>query len=133
VSSWIPELFTAWRIMRLSVTYVMKECEELAYAAELEVTQPERPAGLRALGAYNRNPAADSPALSALQREIDSYVAYMVSIGQEECMKMNCLAFWAANMNRWPILARMAARVLSGQPTSAETERIFSISKRIHQ
>ena len=44
---------------------------------------------------------------------------------------VNPLDFWKGNACRWPILAKLAQRVLGVQASSAQCERIFSLAGHI--
>lgn len=62
--------------------------------------------------------------------DIDNMLAeYKHSISKLE--EVNPLDFWRVNSSRWPLLAKLAQRVLGVQATSAQCERMFSIAGHI--
>ena len=64
--------------------------------------------------------------LLVLKRELEKYVSLdMVS------RKMNSFLWWKANLTMFPMLAKVANKMLSSQPASIESERIFSIGRKI--
>ena len=76
--------------------------------------------------------AASSSRLSPLEKEIALYTNYMLSRGEEACNATNPLDFWGDDgMVSFPILAGIAARVLSIPATSASVEQLFSVAGRV--
>ena len=69
---------------------------------------------------------------SKLEKEVQLYANFMVNRGEETCNAMDPLEFWGSEgCITFPILAGIAARVLSIPATSASVEQLFSISGRI--
>jgi hypothetical protein len=59
-------------------------------------------------------------------------LSHLAVLGEDVTMGLDPLLWWAdVGLHKFPILARMAIRILPAQSTSAETERVFSISGRI--
>jgi hypothetical protein len=109
---------------------IIETLSQLAYAAELKVPEGQRV--VASAMARRASAAANTNRKSLFQQECDDYVTYLTAMGEEEVMKIESLQWWAdVGIYRFPILARMAMRILSAQPTSAETERVFSISGRV--
>ena len=76
--------------------------------------------------------AVSSSRLSPLEKEIALYTNYMLSRGEEACNATNPLDFWGDDgMVSFPILAGIAARVLSIPATSASVEQLFSVAGRV--
>ena len=55
----------------------------------------------------------------------------MITLGEAACNALNPLEFWATQGLSFPILAGVAARILSIPATSASVEQMFSIAGRI--
>ena len=68
---------------------------------------------------------------SPLENEVDLYAYSMVARGEAACNALCPLEFWATEGLAFPILAGVAARILSIPATSASVEQMFSISGRI--
>ena len=68
---------------------------------------------------------------SPLEKEVQLYSLLMVSKTESVCNAMNHLEFWPGEGSSFPILAGVAARVLSTPPTSASDEQLFSVGGRI--
>jgi hypothetical protein len=67
---------------------------------------------------------------SAWDLEFDKYADTLEAIGEEEAMKLDPLEFWPSHARVLPIHARLAANILSAPCTSANVERLFSLSRR---
>jgi hypothetical protein len=102
-----------------------------AYAYDCEKRVVRIPAAERRGSALGARVAGIGNTKSPLEAEIDDYCSLVFSMGEEACMRINPLQFWADNMHRFPILARIAARILSAQATSSEVERLFSAAGRV--
>ena len=67
---------------------------------------------------------------SKLEKEVQLYANFMVNRGEETCYAMDPLEFWGSEgCITFPILAGIAARVLSIPATSASVEQLFSNSR----
>jgi hypothetical protein len=96
----------------------------LKLIANKEDVQPERIAGQQSVGlagaaaaSYNRQ--------SPLDKEVTYYTNYMIHKSEIVCNSMDPLEFWGnEGMITFPILAGIAARVLSIPPTSASVEQL---------
>jgi hypothetical protein len=102
-------------------------------ADEVAIPASTRSGHGSALGDHLRQASCGQPqqAKSPFDVEFDGYVQYAMTLGEEVGMSLDPLKFWADNATRWPILARLAARVLSIPATSSDCERLFSITGRI--
>ena len=93
-----------------------------------DVAVPARNPGQPAVGLA----AASSSRLSPLEKEIALYTNYMPSRGEEACNATSPLDFWGGDgMVSFPMLAGIAARVLSIPATSASVEQLFSVAGRV--
>ena len=73
------------------------------------------------------------PRLSPLDLEIKEFIAYLqTQVTEKEGMKLDPLDFYTIHERQFPILANIAARVLSIPPSEAECERTFSAAGRVH-
>ena len=76
--------------------------------------------------------AASGSRQSPLEKEMSLYTNCMLSRGEEACNATNPLDFWGSDgMVAFPILAGIAARVLSIPATSASVEQLFSVAGRV--
>ena len=74
-----------------------------------------------------------APCLSPLDLEIKDFIAYLqTQVTEKEAMKLDPLDFYTIHERQFPILADVAARVLSIPPSEAECERTFSVAGRAH-
>ena len=74
-----------------------------------------------------------APCLSPLDLEIKDFIAYLqTQVTEKEAMKLDPLDFYTIHERQFPILADVAARVLSIPPSEAERERTFSVAGRAH-
>ena len=74
-----------------------------------------------------------APCLSPLDLEIKDFIAYLqTQVTEKEAMKLDPLDFYTIHERQFPILADIAARVLSIPPSEAECERTFSVAGRAH-
>jgi hypothetical protein len=115
---------------------IIEILSELAYEEENAIPERTRvpnSAMARMAAAAAATPDNNETSLKSLfARECDAYIAHLTLMGEDEVMKIDTLLWWAdVGMYKFPILSRMAMRILCAQPTSAETERVFSISGRI--
>ena len=76
--------------------------------------------------------AASASRKSPLEVEVDLYTNYMVQLKEVNCNSLNPLEWWAKEgCIAFPILAGIAARVLSIPATSASVEQLFSVAGRV--
>jgi hypothetical protein len=61
---------------------------------------------------------------------IDDYMSYITK--HKLASQTSCLDFWWINEDRWPILAKVAKKVLGVPASSANVERLFSLSGHIN-
>ena len=67
-----------------------------------------------------------------LECEVNAYADYIVQRGEEVCNANITLEWWGTEGSlQFPILASIAAHVLSNTATSASVEQLFPISGRI--
>ena len=101
---------------------------------------PDAVAPGRANRVSGNSPAASAGLASAIQarlkspleNEVDLYAYSMIARGEAACKNaLNPLEFWATEGLAFPILAGVAARILSIPATSASVEQMFSIAGRI--
>lgn len=60
---------------------------------------------------------------------IQDFISYVTKNWKNE--GLSCLSFWKTNEERWPALATLAKRLFSVPATSANVERMFSVSGHI--
>ena len=110
---------------------VAEELKQVILALKLlarleDVAQPAR--NLAAVGLA----AASNSRQSPLEKEISLYANYMIGRGEEACNATNPLEFWASEgLVSFPILAGIAARILSIPATATSVEQLFSVSGRV--
>jgi len=101
----------------------------------VEVDEDEDPLGAflhqgaprRAVRRQAAAPAEPSP----FEKDFREYVAFIRQLGEEALLEIDPLDFWAQHGSRFPIIARIAAVILAVPATSADVERLFSITGRI--
>jgi hypothetical protein len=69
--------------------------------------------------------------LCAFDKDFNAYVLHLRSIGEKAMLDVDPLEYWALHGGQFPIIARIAATVLAIPATSADVERLFSITGRI--
>lgn len=85
----------------------------------------EPDANLSALERMSREACAGSAPISLIQRELSEYFRFLVELRPDNTTG-NPLKFWAAHGDRFPILRRVARRILVTKSSSATVESLFS-------
>lgn len=75
--------------------------------------------------------AQDTNSTPAFRAEHQIYLKLLDNAGETESFGVDPLEFWALHSIELPIHARLAAKILSAPATSADVERLFSLSGRI--
>jgi hypothetical protein len=102
--------------------------KNMCHPTETAKPRRQRAGGASALSNFAQ---ATNDGDSPFDNDFKTYIQLMNRIGEQEAMKLDPMAWWAEQKDRMPILARLAAFILSIPATSSDVERLFSITGRI--
>lgn len=130
------ELFTEMKKMAF-----MAEVEPIPSIHDTPVVPGDAFGRLLKKGTPKPQPAAARRAAAAVEdeygpdcqfrRDFFAYVAHLHNLGEEYLLGLDPLEYWAVHGSKFPIIARIAAQILAIPATSADVERLFSITGRI--
>ena len=75
---------------------------------------------------YDQDDQVNTPQSDEIDDMINEYKHCISKLGE-----VDVLAFWKVHSTRWPLLAKLAQRVLGVPASSAMCERMFSIAGHI--